>query len=121
VLETAIGQTRELWPLYVNGTNATDQGLSPAAAAAIEGLFQNMTLALLARPCYLAATTPVDLGGLANAHIHCTSSCLHDLLLPRMVLRLLECNAGCRGAGYYLSFNILGESMMRKYQDEQDV
>jgi len=62
VLETAIAQTRELWPLYVNITNATDQGLSPVApstalplATVIEGLFQNMTLALLARPYYLAA------------------------------------------------------------------
>lgn len=64
VLETATTQTRELWPLYVNITNGTDQGLSPVAdstalplATVIEGLFQNMTLALLARPRYLAAQT----------------------------------------------------------------
>ena len=66
VLETTIAQTRELWPVYVNMTNGTDQGLSSVApstamllASALEGLFQNMTLALLARPRYLATqSTP---------------------------------------------------------------
>ncbi|KAI4162455.1 MAG: hypothetical protein LQ342_003870 [Letrouitia transgressa] len=66
VLETLIGQTRELWPLYVNDTNVTDDDLSatspptntPSLAVAIEGFFQNMTLALLSQPRYL--TTQVE-------------------------------------------------------------
>ena len=61
VLETLMVRTRELWPLYVKGTNLTEQNLSneafptesPPLAAAIEGLFQNMTLALLSRRRYL--------------------------------------------------------------------
>ncbi|KAI4210070.1 MAG: hypothetical protein LQ351_007060 [Letrouitia transgressa] len=63
VLETLIGQTRELRPLYVNGTgdslNATMPPTNvPSLSVAIESLFQNMTLALLSQPRYL--TTQVE-------------------------------------------------------------